>query len=371
MLDDELRVDLRFDLTALRRGDELRRERVGVDLEPARTRLGLRPREDVLEVLRALARLVDRDGVPTAERAARRLRAAPVHRDVRVRHELARLRARLREARAVHDVVEARLEQLDELIARRARELVGTVEGALHLLFHDAVHAARLLLLAQLQCEVGDLAPALLVHAGRRWALLEGALRHALLALQVELHAFAAALATTRTGVTSQVPSLDPAPLRWAAAVVRDRRHIGDRRDLEARRLERADRRFAPGARTADEDLDRAHALLDRLARRVLGGDLRRVRRALPRALPAGRAGGRPRDHLPGDVGERHDRVVERRLDVRLAARHDALVALAADALRLRALVALLGLAGGRRLALVGAHLGRRALRGGGLLLRH
>src|SRR5205823_5159221 len=127
------------------------------------------------------------------------------------------------------------------------------------------------------------------------------------------------------------IPSpLDPAPLRRAATVVRDRRDVGDRRDLEARRLERADRRLAAGARTTDEDLDRAEALVHRLARRVLRRDLRRVRGALAGALPAGGAGRGPRDHVPLRIGERDDRVVERGLDVRGPARHGPLLALAA-----------------------------------------
>src|SRR5262249_49880368 len=42
-------------------------------------------------------------------------------------------------------------------------------------------------------------------------------------------------------------------------------------------------------------------------------------RRRLARALEAGRAGGLPDDDVPLAIGERHDRVVERGLDVRLA----------------------------------------------------
>src|SRR4029079_6108143 len=67
---------------------------------------------------------------------------------------------------------------------------------------------------------------------------------------------------------------LDPAPLRWAAAVVRDRCDVGDGCDREAGGLERADRGFAASARTAHEDLDDLHARVERLARRVLGSDL-------------------------------------------------------------------------------------------------
>src|SRR4029078_3293387 len=52
-----------------------------------------------------------------------------------------------------------------------------------------------------------------------------------------------------------------------------------------------------------------------------VGRDLRRERRRLARALEAGRAGGLPHDHVAVLVGQGDDRVVERRLDVRLADR--------------------------------------------------
>src|SRR5262249_55007407 len=60
-----------------------------------------------------------------------------------------------------------------------------------------------------------------------------------------------------------------------------------------------------------------ADAVLHRLLRRVLGGELRGKRRRLARALEPARAGARPRDDVSADVCDRHDRVVERRRDVR------------------------------------------------------
>src|SRR6202022_1971186 len=53
-----------------------------------------------------------------------------------------------------------------------------------------------------------------------------------------------------------------------------------------------------------------------------VGGHLRGERRRLARALEAGAAGRLPRDHVALAVGEGHDRVVERGLDVRLANRN-------------------------------------------------
>src|SRR5205085_5203166 len=78
-------------------------------------------------------------------------------------------------------------------------------------------------------------------------------------------------------------------------------------------------RGLASGARTLHEDLDLLEAVLHALPRARVGGDLRGERRRLARALEPGRAGGLPRDHVALLVGQRDDRVVEARLDVRLA----------------------------------------------------
>src|SRR5207253_2154047 len=84
---------------------------------------------------------------------------------------------------------------------------------------------------------------------------------------------------------------------------------------------ERADRRLAAGARALDEDLDLLQAVLHALARRGVRRDLRGERRRLARALEARGAGRLPDDHVALGIGERDDRVVERRLDVRLSDR--------------------------------------------------
>src|SRR5688500_2821667 len=117
-------------------------------------------------------------------------------------------------------------------------------------------------------------------------------------------------------------PSLDPTSLRRATAVVRDGRDIGDCGDLEAGGLERPDGLLASAAGALHEDLDLAHAVLHR----ALGGQVGRLRRgvgrALARALEADQAGAAPADDVSGRVGDRHDRVVERRLDVRVTRWH-------------------------------------------------
>src|SRR5919198_4371203 len=115
--------------------------------------------------------------------------------------------------------------------------------------------------------------------------------------------------------------TLDPPPLARAHAVVGLRRHVLHAEDLEPRGLERADRRLASGARPLDEDLDLLEAVLHALASAGVGGHLGGERRRLAGALEAGRAGRLPRDDVSVLVRQRHDRVVERRLDVRLADR--------------------------------------------------
>src|SRR3546814_13566255 len=70
----------------------------------------------------------------------------------------------------------------------------------------------------------------------------------------------------------------DEATLGRAHAIVRDRRHVTDRRDLETHRLERAERRFATRTGAFDFDFERADAVFGGLLAGILGRDLRRVR---------------------------------------------------------------------------------------------
>src|SRR4051794_5516486 len=124
----------------------------------------------------------------------------------------------------------------------------------------------------------------------------------------------------------------DPTPLGRTAAVVRLGGDIGDGADLEAGGLQRTDRGLPAGAGTLDEHVDLLQAVLLRLACAALGGHLRGERRGLARALEADVPGRRPTDHVALWVGDRHDRVVERALDVRVAV-GDVLLFLAPDLL--------------------------------------
>src|SRR5947207_90248 len=112
---------------------------------------------------------------------------------------------------------------------------------------------------------------------------------------------------------------LDAPPLLGPNAVVGLRSDVLDPKDLEPRGLQRANRGLAARARPLHEDLDLLQPVLHALAGAGVGGHLGGEGRRLAGALEAGRAGGFPRDHVALVVGQRDDRVVERRLDVRLA----------------------------------------------------
>src|SRR5262245_34797638 len=123
----------------------------------------------------------------------------------------------------------------------------------------------------------------------------------------------------------------DAPALARTAAVVRDRRHVADRRDHEAGRLQRAQRRLAARAGSRDLDLERAHAVLLCLLGDVLTGDLRRIGRRLARSLEAHRPGRRPRDGVALRVRDGDHGIVEGGVHMRHA-RGDVLALAAADA---------------------------------------
>src|SRR6266540_1391086 len=122
-------------------------------------------------------------------------------------------------------------------------------------------------------------------------------------------------------------PSLDAPALGRATPVMRDRRHIRDGDDLQPVRLQRTDGRLAAGTWPLDEYFDRAHTVFHCLARRGLGRQLCGVGRALARAFESVLPCARPADHVARWVGNGHDRIIERALNMRLAARDILLLA--------------------------------------------
>src|SRR5580692_8077299 len=111
----------------------------------------------------------------------------------------------------------------------------------------------------------------------------------------------------------------NPPALARTAAIVRDRRHVADRSNGEARRLQRAKRRFAARTRAGNFNLQGAHAVFLRLLGDVFGRDLRGVGGRLARTLEAHRSRGRPGNGVALRIGDGDGRVVERRIYVRHA----------------------------------------------------
>src|SRR6202795_4127162 len=66
-------------------------------------------------------------------------------------------------------------------------------------------------------------------------------------------------------GRTARGRTSNPPALARTAAIVRDRRHVADRCDGEARSLQRTERRFAARTGTGNFNFKRAHAVLLRL----------------------------------------------------------------------------------------------------------
>src|SRR5690625_828960 len=123
--------------------------------------------------------------------------------------------------------------------------------------------------------------------------------------------------------------ALDAPTLARTAAVVRDRSHVTDRRDVEADRLQRAQRRFAARPRTLHVHLEGAHAVFLRLAAGILGSRLGGEGSGFARALEALRAGGRPGDCIALNVRDGNHGVVEGRTHVSDAGRNVLLFAAA------------------------------------------
>src|SRR4051794_12285659 len=206
-LDDERFLHRRVDLRALRQLQDLAGQAFVVGLEPrcdGRRQVG-RVADDLLRGRAGL----HRDHVVGLHLVARDVDPATVDGEVAVTDELARLRARGGEAEAVDDVVEPRLEHPQQVLAGDAALAGGLLVVRAELLLEQAVVAARLLLLAQLEQVLALLDPAAAVLARRVAPALDRALLgQAPLALEEELHALPAAVPALRSKVTGHYTRL-------------------------------------------------------------------------------------------------------------------------------------------------------------------
>src|SRR6201996_2931354 len=319
-LNDELFLDLRVDLRADRQRVDQDAHLVGDDLQPGRhralARFGLGH-----DARRHVARLrPNLDDVVLGHAVRRDVDLAAVDRDVAVGGELTGHVPALGEAGPVHHVVQAALQDLEQVVARAAVTAGGLFVVVVELPLQHPVHPPSLLLLADLQ-EILTLlgaVPAVLTR-GVGPDLNRALRRIALRALQEQLHLLAAATLAVRAGVSSHLLSLtpsDPAPLRRPAAIVRNRGDVLNGANLQAGRLQGPDGGLAAGAGTLDEYVDLAHAVLHGTARGGFSGHLRGERRGLTRALEPHLPGRGPCDDGPGRVSDGNDRVVERAPDV-------------------------------------------------------
>src|SRR3954453_11308769 len=203
-LDDELLLDRRGDLRALGPAQHLRGELVMV---------GLQPRRDLGD---ELGRVTDHrldiaagpegDHVVLPHLIGGDVHAAAVDRPVAVADELAGLAAGGGAAEAHEPVVEAALEDAQQVLAGDALLAGGLLVVVAELLLEDAVVAARLLLLAQLDPVLGLLLAPAAVIAGRVGAALDAALvGQAALALEEQLLPLTAALLALRRVIACHV----------------------------------------------------------------------------------------------------------------------------------------------------------------------
>src|SRR6266852_2100053 len=316
-LDDQLLLDGLIHVVASRLRGDFRGHVVFVEAQPGHDRALLPRVESILDAGDLLARVLDRDHIADAHGVRGDVDETAVDGDVAVGDELAGITPRCGKANPVDDVIQPCLQEAEQVEAGDAGHLRRAVEVEPELTLEQEVDPARALLGPQLDPIVGHLAAADLgVHAGRHRPPIEGAFRKALLPLEEQLDALAAAVPADRAFVTRH---LDPPPLRWAAAVMRDGRDVRDRRHFETRRLKGADGGLAAGSRSLNEDLDLLEAVLHRAAGRRFGGDLGGKGRALARSLEALAAGAAPGEHVALGVGQRDHRVIEGGLDVCLA----------------------------------------------------
>ncbi|MPM24658.1 hypothetical protein SDC9_71141 [bioreactor metagenome] len=172
-LDDQLLLHVDRDLLTGRQLVHEDLHLVRASLEPRRhgaLGMGLAGHHERGDVERLL---LDLDDVMLGDAVRRDVDLPAVHQEVPVVDELTGLAAGRGEPGAVHDVVQTRLEDAQQVVTGAAGLTVGLLVVAGELLLQHAVGEPRLLLLAQLQRVLGVLGAAAAVHARRVGAALE------------------------------------------------------------------------------------------------------------------------------------------------------------------------------------------------------
>src|SRR3984885_9128023 len=114
----------------------------------------------------------------------------------------------------------------------------------------------------------------------------------------------------------SETSVLDTTTLRRTAAVVRYRRHVGDRGDLDAKTMQRAHRGLTARARALDPHFEVLHAVFHRHAASRFSCHLGCKRGRFTRTLEALTTRRCPGKCIALTIGDRDDGVVERRVNV-------------------------------------------------------
>src|SRR5438552_1138698 len=200
-LDDELLGDRDLDVVAQRQASDDALLLVRIELQP----LGYLPTAGVDVIVDSRLQFRRRpqlDRVSHLHEERRHRHLAAVHLEVAVRHHLPPLAARGREPEPVHDVVQAKLEEPQQVFAGHALLGLRPLEVLAELALEHAVDPLGLLLLAQLHAERGQLAAVQAVLARRIVTPLDRALvGEAAGTFQEELHPFASAQPALRVAI--------------------------------------------------------------------------------------------------------------------------------------------------------------------------
>src|SRR5450631_1756170 len=148
-LDDQALVDILAELGTIGRSLERTCHLFHVDFNPRRKANLLGELKRVDDAQLGLGAFLDRDDVPGPNQRRCDVDHLAVDRHRAMRHELPCFCARGAEAHAVHDVVEARLQQAQQVFTRRALAVRRHRKIPAELPLENAVGAAKLLLFAQ------------------------------------------------------------------------------------------------------------------------------------------------------------------------------------------------------------------------------
>src|SRR5512143_1945245 len=149
VFDDELFVQAAIDLTAVRQTSDLAGHLLQIPSQPGRSVVALSSGDQILEVGQRARSFADCDLIAFLEEHGRHVRTAAIDSKMPVRHQQARLRAAGGKAESENDIIQPRLEDLQQVETRQATASNGCLVIAAELALHHAIDATSLLLGAQ------------------------------------------------------------------------------------------------------------------------------------------------------------------------------------------------------------------------------